>query len=524
LGGALGLAPPFWLQAAWYPSDFSWLTLAFAAGLIAGLAFAYRSILRQRLETAGRQALEAAHRKSEERLAAALRAGKLGVYDHDLVTGCLQWDRTVRGLWGVSDGEMVNYRTCKEGIHPGDLAAVKEAIKRSFDPAGSHHYECEYRVISRADGAVRWVFADGDVTFEAGKPIRLVGIVQDITPRKQAETAQRQTEERFRGIFEHSLAGIAIADWDGYLQQCNPAFCSLLGYPEHELLGKHFSSISHPGDREADIEKGRRLRSGETAFEEMESRYLHRSGQTVWVRRVISALPGKAGQPSLVFALVIDITGRRRAEEQIRLLLREVNHRSKNMLALVQAVARQTVAANPQDFIGRFEERIQALAASQDLLVKSGGWSGVELEALVRSQLAHFKDLVGTRIALQGPRLIISASAAQIVGMALHELATNAGKYGALSARDGRVEVAWSLERGDAGQETFAIDWRESGGPPVAEPKKRGFGSTVLCTLAERSLDANVQLDFAPAGLVWRLRCPAAEAVDKSQRATEAVL
>lgn len=148
-------------------------------------------------------------------------------------------------------------------------------------------------------------------------------------------------------------------------------------------------------------------------------------------------------------AAQVDIDERKRHEEQITLLLREVNHRSKNMLAVVQAIARQTVAATPKDFIDRFAERIEALAASQDLLVKND-WKGVDLQDLARSQLGHFKDLVDKRIELRGPRLFVSASAAQTIGMALHELATNAGKYGALSDGCGRVEVDWSLERGGA--------------------------------------------------------------------------
>jgi hypothetical protein len=148
--------------------------------------------------------------------------------------------------------------------------------------------------------------------------------------------------------------------------------------------------------------------------------------------RHVSLLKDGAG----IIVLVTNITDQKRHEEHIRLLLREVNHRSKNMLSLVQAVARQTLAARPECFIDRFVERIQALAANQDLLVKNS-WKGVDLEELAKSQLAHFKDLIGTRIALKGPSLLISASAAQTIGMALHELATNAGKYGAQSRRFG---------------------------------------------------------------------------------------
>jgi two-component sensor histidine kinase len=183
--------------------------------------------------------------------------------------------------------------------------------------------------------------------------------------------------------------------------------------------------------------------------------------------------------------------------------MREVNHRAKNMLSLVQAIARQTAARDPEDFIGCFTERIQALAANQDLLIRNE-WQGVDLEDLVRAQLAHFADLVGSRIDVDGPKLRLNAAAAQAIGLALHELATNAGKYGALSTDRGRVNVCW----GTVG-DVFTMSWSESEGPPVAAPRRRGFGTTVIETMAKHSLDGEVDLDYAPSGVTWRLACPA---------------
>ena len=170
-------------------------------------------------------------------------------------------------------------------------------------------------------------------------------------------------------------------------------------------------------------------------------------------------------------------------------------------------------------FIACFGERIRALAASQDLLVKNE-WKGADLEELVRSQLAHFKDLIGTRIELQGPSLFVSAPAAQAIGMALHELATNAAKYGALSAADGHVKIQWSPSATEAGQKFFAMSWRESGGPPVSAPSRKGFGSTVISRMATESLDAKVKLGFPVTGLTWQFECRAREVMDGNSSAS----
>ena len=189
--------------------------------------------------------------------------------------------------------------------------------------------------------------------------------------------------------------------------------------------------------------------------------------------------------------------------------MREVSHRAKNMLSLVQAIARQTAAREPEDFIGRFTERIQALAANQDLLVRNK-WQGVDTADLVRAQLAHFADLIGCRIAVHGPKLRLNAAAAQAVGLALHELATNAGKYGARSTDAGRLDVGWRLS-GDI----FSMSWTERDGPPVRQPERRGVGSTVVDSMAKRTVSGEVELDYAPSGLEWRLTCPAANALER---------
>jgi PAS domain S-box-containing protein len=319
----------------------------------------------------------------------------------------------------------------------------------------------------------------------------------------------RENEERFRGIYENTATGIAITGTEGF-QSCNPAYSAMLGYSEQELRKLTYSELIHPADREVHQSAKERLDAGEVSSFEIVNRYIGKGGTPIWVHKHVSLLRGSTGRPANTVTLVTDMSERKRQEDQIRFLMREVNHRSKNLLSVVQAIARQTASANLSDFLTRFEDRIGSLAASQDLLVKND-WKGAELHELARSQLAHFEDLVGTRIEFKGPPLFVSAQAAQVVGMALHELATNASKYGALSNRGGRVGIEWGLERTEEGKENFQMSWRESGVCLMMPPSGRGFGLSVLCEMAEFSLSATVELDFAATGLCWRLQCPSSE-------------
>jgi two-component sensor histidine kinase len=221
-------------------------------------------------------------------------------------------------------------------------------------------------------------------------------------------------------------------------------------------------------------------------------------------------------------ALVEAARLREQAEQQIMLLMREVNHRSKNMLAVVQAIARQMPVKDPKQFVRQFSDRIVGLAASQDLLIESN-WQGVRVADLVRSQLALFRELIGTRIEIQGPSVRLQPPAAQAIGMALHELATNASKYGALSDENGRLRVTWSLVGEGEGRE-FLLSWEETDGPEVKTPERRGFGYTIMVAMVEKSLDATVIVEYPPTGLIWKVRAPGRctyEAPDTAGRAAK---
>jgi two-component sensor histidine kinase len=212
-----------------------------------------------------------------------------------------------------------------------------------------------------------------------------------------------------------------------------------------------------------------------------------------------------------------DLMERTLASEHSRMLLGEINHRAKNMLAVVQAMVRQTARkSDPDSFVRQFSERLAGLAASQDLLVRND-WHGVEIGDLLPSQLSHLGELAGTRVRFSGPPLRLTPAAAQTLGMALHELGTNAARHGALLDRRGRVEVGWRLVE-TPGQPRFIMEWREMDGPPVAVPTHRGFGCSVMVRSVEHALDAEVDLAFAEAGLSWTVAAPVATVVAHSRR------
>jgi PAS domain S-box-containing protein len=335
----------------------------------------------------------------------------------------------------------------------------------------------------------------------------------DLSERQKYEAALRESEATFRAMFDVSSVGkIEVEPESGRFLRANAAMCKFVGYSEAELLARTVYDITHPDDRDRGRELLRRLVAGESDVFDVEKRYICKDGNAVWARSTMNVIRDGSGRALRNTAVILDITERKEREEKEQLLMREINHRAKNMLSVVDAIAHQTATKSPEDFVERFSERIQALSANQDLLVRNE-WKGVEIEDLARAQLSHFAGLVGSRIAVHGPKLRLKAAGAQAVGLALHELATNAGKYGALSTDTGRVDVCWGID-GD----TFTMSWTEREGPLVSAPKRRGFGTVVMEAMAERSVGGAVDLDYAPSGLTWRLTCPAANALEPWER------
>lgn len=319
-------------------------------------------------------------------------------------------------------------------------------------------------------------------------------------------------------------AGIGIWQWHVpsdtvYWDKTMFALYGVPPTPEGALRVDEYVARLHPDDVPTPDQLAEMEAARETAAVTREFRIRRGDDDRVrHLRAVEVARAGTGGQAEWVVGTNLDITEEKDRESHIRLLLGEVNHRAKNLLAVVLSVARRTSGADHESFMKNFAARIQSLAAGQDLLVRNA-WRGVGLQALVAAQLAHFKDLIGTRILLEGEDIALAAPAVQTLGMALHELVTNASKHGALSLDGGQVRLSWERER-DGADGRFAMTWAETGGPPVAPPEASGFGSVVTGAMVQNSLDAEVESRFAPDGFVWHLSCALGSIIEQDDPAS----
>lgn len=312
-----------------------------------------------------------------------------------------------------------------------------------------------------------------------------------------------------RLITEHASDAIFLLDEEGRTTFANPAAVEMFGWSPEELHGRKLHDIVHYRHPDgspfpmSDCPLGDVFRTGQS-LRLHEDVFYRRDGRPVPVACSNAAIPHGASIAGGVL-IVRDITERVEAQRNTQLLLDELNHRGKNMLAVVQAIAGQSLkGAEYAEVRSALAGRLQALAAAQNLLIDGHG-----LAASMRHIVAAATGTFGgeDRIRLTGPDLPVPPRLATALSMALHELGTNSVKYGALSVEQGAVEVDWDRIDGPGGP-CLTVSWRESGGPPVTTPLKRGFGSRMIEKLMTAETGAESEIEFAPAGLVARFTAP----------------
>ena len=271
---------------------------------------------------------------------------------------------------------------------------------------------------------------------------------------------------------------------------------------------ERIEAMMHPEDREKSALRTIVASSGQRF--QTEFRIVRPTGEVRWCygAGIISRDP--AGKAVRMNGVIVDITERKRAEERLVLLAREVDHRAKNTLAVVLSVLRLTRANSVKDFITTVEGRVHALAATHNLL-SSTRWEGAHLRKIVDEEMAPYQASHRERVITKGPDVVLLPATAQAMALALHELATNAAKYGALSTDSGTLSVAWRV-----GPESLMLEWNETGGPPAAEPDRLGFGLTIVRSSIEAQFRGGVRYDWRPEGLRCTLSIPVAQMVPTS--------
>jgi PAS domain S-box-containing protein len=459
----------------------------------------------------GLKRAEAALRESEATFRAMFDVSSVGKIEVEPVSArFLRANAAMCKFVGYSEAELLA-RTVLDITHPDDRDRDREMCRRLV-AASSTAFDVEKRYIHK-NGNVVWARTTVNVIRDgAGRPLRNIAVIQDLNARKQAEQDLQASKDRLQLALDAAQLGWWQYDPLHRVFSADARTQEVFDVAGNEATLEEIIKLVHPDDVERVVTALQaRLDPITPTRSATEFRFQRGRGEVRWAETLGRAYfegVGHERRAVSVVGTVADITDRKEREEKEHLLMREINHRAKNMLSVVHTIARQTAAKNPEDFIERFSERIQALSANQDLLVRNA-WNGVEIEDLVCAQLALFADLIGSRIAVHGPKLRLKAASAQAIGLVLHELATNAGKYGALSTNRGRVDVSWGTEA-----DTFTMSWTERDGPPVSAPKQRGFGTEVIGAMAEYSVDGTVNLNYAPSGVTWCLNCPAANALD----------
>ena len=457
-------------------------------------------------------------RESEQRQRLALEAGAFATWDLDYKTGTSVWSPNLFGLLGYPPGvtQLVTRSMWFDRIHQDDRAAVAAEIEAASKERRT--LISEYRIRHVTTNEVRWLRSNGRFYFDSdGTVRRSVGVVRDVTERKVLELELRENEARYKSALSVGGLGSWETDFAAGVRIWSPEAQALFGISIADGRGHvggegdEWVATLHPDDRHL-IRSFRKTSQTSDSFP-AEYRIVRADGTIRWLSgsgRVIAR--GGDGRCLRLVSVMTDVTEHKKAADHLRFLMREMSHRSKNLLAVIQSIAGQTMrtSSSKEDFQSRFEQRLQGLAASHDILVDQN-WEGAALSHLVRRQLAPFVDLDSERLVVAGPDVDLNSTAAQAVGMALHELATNAVKYGALANAYGKISIDWHFQ-GAAGEPapTLILTWVEVGGPTVQPPTGQGFGTAVVAKMAPNSVSGVGTLEYPPSGLRWTLTIPAA--------------
>ena len=453
--------------------------------------------------------VDATLRESEERLRLAQLKTGVGIWELNLGTGKVAWSPELAAIFGLEPEAMKSYADFRARVHPDDVSGVERA--RDAAVRNQERFSVEFRIV-RSDGNVRWISSTGSAVYEeaTSKSTRILGNAIDITERKWAELALQVSEEKLAGILEIAGDAIISIDANGRITIFNKAAERVFGYSRGEVVGQPIDLLIPARFRAAHRQHMERFASGPDVARRMGERQ-----EVIALRKNHDEFPTEAsiskleiGGERLYTVVLRDITERKRSDERQRGLTGELDHRVKNALATVSCVVSQTKQGSKSlaDFVETLNGRIRSMAETHELL-SSSRWRGVSLAELVRRELAPYATPNNTEIG--GPNVVVRPEVGQVMAMVLHELATNAAKYGALSTNNGHVSIRWDRRSNGHVGSRLVFEWQEAGGPHVVAPSLPGYGTSTIRDLIPYEFGGTVDLVLAPAGVRCRLELPA---------------
>lgn len=443
--------------------------------------------------------------EGQDRLRRALEAaGLVGSWEWDIGADLVRANPTFARFFGVEPDAAARGQPIAAfmaSLHPDDYERVCAAIAQAV--ATGEEYVCEYRVRGFGPGE-RWVTARGRCyRDETGRAARFPGVLIDITDRKRAEEALQASEARLEAIVNSIDQMIWSTRPDGFHDYYNARWYEFTGVPSGSTDGEAWNGMFHPEDQERAWARWQHsLATGEPYH--IEYRLRHHTGEYRWVIGRAQCVRDEAGRITRWYGTCTDIHDLKEAEEARDLIAGELQHRIKNIFALVSSLVAMSGRDAPEakPFADRLQSRLSALARAHDAIhpgaeaTTASGSDGQTLHGLIRTVLAPHEEAPGQRIALSGDDMAVDAQQATALALLVHELATNAVKHGSLAVPEGRVLIHGVVQAG-----AFHLVWEEQGGPTVSEPTRRGFGTQLTDRVVQGQLGATFTREWRPEGL-----------------------
>jgi PAS domain S-box-containing protein len=481
-----------------------------------------------------------------ELICIALEAGQVGIWSWDIASRQASWSTNIEDICGLAKGSLDGTKMVLDNdVHPDDRPAVIAAMQEALQTRTPRRVQ--YRLMAKPGADERWIETLATVVVEGGVPVKLLGICHDVTDRASMHRELRIRAKQQEAVARLGAQALTELGLQRFFDDCVKTIADTL---DVELV-KILELV--PGDAELLLRAGAGWRPGLVGTALMSTDRNSQAGFTLAAGGpvIVENLASESrfgGQPLLrqhgvVSGLTIPIAGRdgrtygvlgahttrrrhfsendvsflaavanmiagaiqrRQLDQRHELMIRELRHRSGNLFAQLLALFSQTAKSskNIAELVPKFEARVLALANAHRLITESG-WRSASLTEILNPLLAPFLE----RISLTGPDVFLEPDPTFGLSAAVHELATNASKYGSLSARAGRVEVSWSVQRTEQGL-TLLFDWKERNGPPHKRHRRPGFGSKLIHTVIERQLNGKVQQTFGPKGMEAKLTIP----------------